>query len=93
MPRTLYSTKDTFKKILEWGQNTANEWYHPVSRSEFTRLHSVKAGDLIECVVDGLSTGVKVEKVGEIYEYPLLKHVNGDFHGVRADRIIHVTRI
>lgn len=93
MPRTLYSTKDTFKKILAWGQNTVNEWYHPVSRSEFTSLHSVKAGDVIECVIDGMSKGVTVEKVGEIHEYPLLKHVHGDFTDMRADRVILVKRM
>jgi hypothetical protein len=92
MPRTLYSTKDAFKKILAWGQNTVNEWYHPVSRSEFTGLSSVKAGDVIDCVVDGVSTGTKVVRVGEIHEYPLLKHVYGDF-GDRADRVIRLTRI
>lgn len=92
MPRTLYSTKDSFKKILAWGQNTVNEWYHPVSRSEFTGLHSVKTGDAIDCVVDGVSNGVRVVRVGEIYEYPLMKHVHGDF-GTRADRVILVTRI
>jgi len=93
MPRTLYSTKDTFAKILAWGQNTVNEWYHPVSRSEFTRLHSVKAGDVIDCMVDGLSIEVKVEKVGKIHEYPLFKHVHGDFSDLRADRLIQVKRM
>ena len=92
MPRTLYSTKDAFKKILAWGQNTVDQWYHPVSRSEFTGLHSVKAGDAIDCIVDGVSTGAKVVRVGEIHEYPQLKHVHGDF-GTRADRVIHLTRI
>ncbi len=97
MPRTLYSTKDAFKKILAWGQNTVDQWYHPVSRPEFTALSSqsgqrLSAGDVIQHVVDGVSTGVKVEKVGEIYEYPRMKHVYGDF-GTRADRVILVTRI
>jgi len=93
MPRTLYSTKDAFKKILAWGQNTLDQWYHPVSRPEFTGLSSVKAGDVIQCVVDGMSNDVKIVKIGEIYEYPLLKHLNGDFDHMRADRVILVTRV
>ena len=92
MPRTLYSTKDSFSKILSWGQNTINEWYHPVSRSEFTGLSSVKAGDVIQHIIDGVSNDVKVITVGEIFEYPRMKHIHGDF-GTRADRVILVTRI
>jgi hypothetical protein len=92
MPRTLYSTKDSFKKILAWGQNTVDQWYHPVSRPDFTQLHSVKAGDVIQHIIDGVSNDVKVEKVGEIYEYPLMKHIHGDF-GMRADRVILVKRV
>lgn len=92
MPRTLYSTKDSFKKILAWGQNTVNEWYHPVSRTDFTQLHSVKAGDVIQHIIDGMSNDVKVINVGEIFEYPHMKHVHGDF-GTRADRLILVSRI
>jgi hypothetical protein len=42
-------------------------------------------------VVDGVSNDVKVEKVGE-GEYPLMKHVHGDF-GIRADRVILVKRV
>jgi hypothetical protein len=92
MPRTLYSTKDAFKKILAWGQNTVDQWYHPVSRPDFTGLISVKSGDVIQHVVDGVSTGVKVEKVGKIYEYPPMKHLHGDI-GMQADRLILVSRI
>lgn len=92
MPRTLYSTKDSFKKILAWGQNTVDQWYHPVSRPDFTQLHSVKAGDVIQHIIDGVSNDVKIITVGEIYEYPLMKHIHGDF-GMRADRLILVSRI
>lgn len=95
MPRTLYSTKDAFKKILAWGQNTVDQWYHPVSRPEFTALSSqsgqrLSAGDVIQHVVDGVSNDVKVG-LGE-GEYPRMKHVHGEF-GMRSDRVILVKRV
>ena len=96
MSRALYATKEEYERILEWGQNSSDEWHHPVSRSQFTKgLTSIKAGDTIEFILDGVSSGVQVVEIGNIYDYPLLKHVNGDFSltGMRADRVIRVKRI
>lgn len=91
---TLYATKESYSRILEWGQNTSEEWYHPVSRSQFQSLSSIKEGDIIEFVLDGLSKGVQVLEVGKIYDYPLLKHVNGDFKvGFLVDRVVRVAPI
>ncbi len=96
MSRALYASKEEYACILEWGQNSSNEWYHPISRSQFTKgLASIKPGDTIEFILDGVSTGVEVVEVGNIYDYPLLKHVNGEFSltSMRADRIIRVKRV
>lgn len=76
---TLYATKESYSRILEWGQNTSEEWYHPVSRSQFQSLSSVKQGDIIEFVLDGVPKDIQVLEVGKMCEYYLLKHVNGDF--------------
>ena len=96
MASALYTNKDDYAHILEWGQNSSDEWYHPVSRSQFTQgLHLVKAGDVIEFILDGVSSNVQVVEVGTIYEYPLLKHANGDFNimTMRVDRVIHIKRV
>lgn len=96
MSKALYASKEDYARILEWGQNSSNEWYHPVSRSQFTQgLSSVKAGDSIEFILDGISMGVQVVSIGTIYEYPLLRHVNGEFNliNMRADRVIYVKRV
>jgi phosphoribosylformylglycinamidine (FGAM) synthase PurS component len=89
---TLYATKESYPRILEWGQNTAEEWYHPVSRRQFHSLSSVKKGDIIEFVLDGLSKEVQVLEVGKMCEYYLLKHVNGDFKmpDTFVENVIHV---
>lgn len=96
MASALYTTRDDYTSILEWGQNSSDEWYHPVSRSQFTQgLHLVKGGDIIEFILDGVSSNVQVVEVGTIYEYPLLRHANGDFNltHMRADRVIRVKRV
>jgi hypothetical protein len=96
MASALYINRDDYGRILEWGQNSSDEWYHPVSRSQFTQgLHLVKAGDIIEFILDGVSSNVQVVEVGTIYEYPLLRHANGDFNltHMRADRVIRVKRV
>lgn len=96
MSRALYASKEEYANILEWGQNSSDEWYHPVSRSQFTKgLASVKAGDTIEFILDGISKEVQVVEIGNIYDYPLLKHINGEFSlsGMRADRVIRVKLI
>jgi hypothetical protein len=93
MPQALYATKESYDHILKWGQNSADEWYHPVSRRQFAEgLHSVNVGDQIEFVLDGVTRGVQVLEVGTIYDYPLLKHVNGDFNisNLLVDRVIRV---
>jgi uncharacterized protein YkvS len=96
-PDTLYATKETYAQILDWGENNYTSWYHPVSRAEFTRyLKTLKVGDIIEFIVkDGLSTGVEVIEVGEIYDYPKQKHKYGDFkiNGLIVDRLIRVKRV
>jgi len=96
MPPALYATRDTYAQVLQWGQNSSDEWYHPVSRSQFTQgLYLLKAGDTIEFILDGVSNEVQVVEVGTIYEYPLLKHVNGEFNlmNLRVDRVIRVKRV
>ena len=93
MPKTLYATKESYEHILRWGQNSTDEWYHPVSRSQFAQgLHSVNVGDQIEFILDGLTRGIQVLEIGTIYDYPLLKHVNGDFNisNLLVDRVIRV---
>lgn len=90
----LYATKESYSRILEWGQNTTDDWYHPVSRSEFQKLISLKEGDIIEFSLDGVSKEVQVVEIGTIYGYPLLKHINGDFNiSLRVDRVIRVKRV
>ena len=96
MPPTLYATNDEYAQILQWGKNTSDEWYHPVSRSQFAQgLNSVNAGDTIKFALDGVSKNVQVVEIGHIYDYPLLRHVNGEFHlmNMRVDRVIRVKRI
>jgi len=64
MASALYTTRDDYTSILEWGQNSSDEWYHPVSRSQFTQgLHLVKAGDVIEFILDGVSSNVQLVEV------------------------------
>ena len=95
MSSALYSTKDTYEQILQWGQNSSDEWYHPVSRSQFTRLSTIKVGDIIPFILDGVSNNIQVVEVGNIFDYPLLRHTNGDFNliNMRVDRVIRVKRI
>lgn len=95
MPNTLYATKENYARILEWGQNTAEKWYHPVSRAQFQKIHTVKVGDVIEFNYDGLSRGVKVLEIGEVYDYPIMKHVNGEFKipEIRVERTILVKAV
>ena len=96
MSKALYASKEDYARILEWGQNSSNEWYHPVSRSQFTQgLSSVKPGDSIEFILDEISNCVQVVSIGTIYEYPLLRRVNGEFNliNMRTDRVIRVKRL
>jgi uncharacterized protein YkvS len=92
MAKTLYATKEGYEKILQWGQNTTEQWYHPVSRGQFQALHTVKVGDIIEFIYDGLSRGVEVLEIGEVYDYPAMKNINGDFKipEMRVERVILV---
>lgn len=96
MPPTLYASNDEYAQILQWGKNSSDEWYHPVSRSQFTQgLYLVNEGDTIEFVLNGVSNNVQVVEVGHIYDYPLFKHINGEFNlmNMRVDRVIRVKRI
>ena len=96
MPNTLYADSDEYKKILAWGQNTSDEWYHPVSRHQFAKgLTEIKVGDLIPFSIDGLSQPVEVLEIVRIYDYPKMRHVNGDFHisTLLVDRVIRVKRV
>ncbi len=88
----LYATKESYSRILEWGQNTPEEWYHPLSRSQFQVLSSIHKGDVIEFVLDGVSKEVQVLEIGTFYDYPLLKHVNGDFKisDLLVERVVRV---
>jgi hypothetical protein len=92
MPRTLYSTKDSFKKILAWGQNTVDHdiLYRVPNSLGLARKAGKGSVQAMEHVVDGVSNDVKVG-LGE-GEYPRMKHVHGDF-GIRADRVILVKRV
>lgn len=89
---TLYASKEAYKRILEWGDNNSNTWWHPVSRSDYTYLHTIKVGDIIECRIDGLSKGVQVLNICEVHMYPALKSLNGEFKlfNMRVDRVIRV---
>lgn len=91
----LYATTETYASILAWGQNNSTEWYHPVSRAQFTGLSGMKVGDTVEFILDGVSKPVQVLEIGEIYEYPLLKHKNGEFtlSEMRADRVVRVRAV
>jgi hypothetical protein len=96
MPPFLCATKETYAHILAWGENNSNEWYHPVSRPQFAQgLSTLQTGDTIEFFLDGVSSKVQILNVGEIYDYPLLKHINGEFNlsNMYVDRVIHVKRI
>jgi hypothetical protein len=96
MPNTLYATAETYKKILAWGQNTSDEWYHPVARHQFAQgLTELKVGDTIPFSIDGLSQPVQVLEIVKIYDYPKMRHVNGDFHisTLLVDRVIRVKRV
>lgn len=92
MPNTLYATKENYQRILEWGQNNSEQWYHPLSRAQFYKVHTIKVGDIIEFICDGLSRGVEVVEVGEIYDYQTLKHMNGDFKipEMKVERVLLV---
>lgn len=91
--RMLRVTQESYTTILAWGQNSLKEWDHPISRSQFADgLHAIKAGERIEFILDGHATTVEVVRVGEIYEYPLLKHRYGEFSlsDMKVDRVIRV---
>ena len=95
-PNTIYANKDSFKRILAWGNNDSESWYHPVSRAQFSRtLTTVKVGDVIEFILDGAQSGVEVLEIGEIYDYPGLKHIYGDFNigDLIVDRVLLVKRV
>jgi len=97
MSNTLYASAETYSKILAWGEglNTSDEWYHPISRHQFAQgLTSLKVGDTIPFILDGVSTLVRVLDIGTIYDYPKMRHVNGDFHipTLVVDRVIRVRR-
>jgi hypothetical protein len=69
----------SYAVILAWGQNTAADWFHPVTRGEFVQgIESLKVGDIVPFVVDGVSKQVKVVSTGANYEYSHLKHLYGD---------------
>lgn len=95
MSGKLYATKESYSRILEWGQNNSDEWYHPISRSQYQSLTSVNEGDTIEFYLDGVCTPVQVLEVGKIYEYPLLRHINGEFriYNLMVDRVFRVKRL
>ena len=96
MSNTLYASAETYKKILAWGQNTSDEWYHPVARHQFAQgLTGVKVGDTITFNLDGLFQPVEVLDIGTIYGFSKMKHVNGDFHisTLLVDRVIRVKRV
>ena len=89
----LYANKESYAKILTWGKNNMNEWYHPVSRAQFAQgLGSLNPGDLVDFVLEGVSQKVQVVSIGKIYDYPLMRHVNGDFpiSTLHVDRVILV---
>ena len=70
---------NSYAVILAWGQNTAADWFHPVTRGEFVQgLESLKVGDTFAFTVDGVSKQVKVVSTGANYEYSHLKHLYGD---------------
>ena len=96
MPNTLYADSERYKKIMAWGQNNSDEWYHPVARHEFARgLTTLKVGDTIPFKLDDISQPVKVLDIGTIYDFPKLRHANGDFHisSLLVDRVILVRRV
>ena len=96
MPAILQATKESYSKILAWGDNNTNEWYHPVSRAQFAQgLSSLNPGDSVEFVLEGVSRSVEVVSICNIYEYPLLRHVNGDFQisSLYVERVIRVKLI
>jgi len=96
MVTALCATKETYSRILAWGQNNVDEWYHPFSRSQYAQgLSKLTVGNTVEFILDGVSNQVRVLTVGEIYTYPLLKKTNGDFNipDMYVDRVIHVKRI
>ena len=55
----------SYAVILAWGQNNAADWFHPVTRGEFVQgIESLKVGDIVPFVVDGVSKQVKVVSTG-----------------------------
>ena len=95
MPNTLYATKESYARILEWGENNSQFWWHPVSRSDFTHLHTLRVGDIIDCIIDEVSKKVEVLRICEVHEYAALKSLNGDFNifNMRVDRAIYVKSV
>ena len=76
----LYADNETYEKILAWGDNNRDEWYHPLSRSDLTRgFNTLKAGDYIDFILDGVSSKVQVVSSISSSVYGKLKHVRGEF--------------
>jgi hypothetical protein len=89
---SLSADTKTYNAILAWGQNTLNDWFHPVTRGEFVQgLESVKVGDIIQFILDGTARPVQVVSTGANYEYSHLKHLYGDVDlQQRFERVIRV---
>jgi hypothetical protein len=94
MHPSLSADAATYKAIMAWGNNTADAWYHPVTRAEFTGLGSLRAGDTIDFILDGVSQPVQVVNIGAIYNFPLMKQLYGEVNvPVKFDRYIYVRKV
>lgn len=92
---SLFADTETYSAILAWGQNTASDWFHPVTRGEFVQgLESVKVGDIIQFVLNGTAMSVEVVSTGANYEYSHLKHLYGDVNlPLRFERVFRVRAV
>lgn len=83
---------NSYAVILAWGQNSAADWFHPVTRGEFVQgLESLKVGDIVPFLLDGVSKQVKVVSTGANYEYSHLKHLYGDVNlPQRFERVLRL---
>ena len=92
---SLFADTETYRAILAWGQNTASDWFHPVTRGEFVQgLESVKVGDIIQFVLNGTAMPVQVVSTGANYEYSHLKHLYGEVNlPLRFERVLRVRAV
>jgi len=101
MSQVLFVNDESWSRIMDWGQNSPNDWYHPITNRQFEErgFGNSKVNDIIPL---NLGPGKGYTKVQIISlganDYTHLRKVYGDFEIPRniipsVDRVIRVRRV